>query len=108
MAGSVGCWGGGLGWGWRPLQASWGCRTTPTALPAARDLLAAPPPISSPLPPPPYAAGCPQMLEDVNTGIAWVARHMERYGGDPDALYLAGQSAGGQLALLALLNQVCV
>jgi acetyl esterase/lipase len=48
------------------------------------------------------------MLEDVNTGIAWVARHMERYGGDPDALYLAGQSAGGQLALLALLNQVCV
>jgi prenylcysteine alpha-carboxyl methylesterase len=46
-----------------------------------------------------------QMLEDVNTGIAWVVRKIERYGGDPDSIYLVGQSAGGQLAMLALLNQ---
>eukprot|EP00879_Flechtneria_rotunda_P030524 GHRR01033164.1.p1 GENE.GHRR01033164.1~~GHRR01033164.1.p1 ORF type:complete len:284 (+),score=90.91 GHRR01033164.1:367-1218(+) len=45
------------------------------------------------------------MLEDVNTGIAWVLRKVERYGGDPERVYLVGQSAGGQLALLALLNQ---
>lgn len=45
------------------------------------------------------------MLEDVNTGIAWVNRKIERYGGDPDNIFLVGQSAGGQLALLALLNQ---
>lgn len=35
------------------------------------------------------------MLEDVNTGIAWVLRKVERYGGDPDRVYLVGQSAGG-------------
>ncbi|KAI8469431.1 MAG: Alpha/Beta hydrolase protein [Monoraphidium minutum] len=46
-----------------------------------------------------------QMVEDVNTGIAWVTRRVERYGGDPEAVHLVGQSAGGQLALLALLNQ---
>lgn len=34
------------------------------------------------------------MLEDVNTGIAWVLRKVERYGGDPDRVYLVGQSAG--------------
>ncbi|KIY96316.1 hypothetical protein MNEG_11644 [Monoraphidium neglectum] len=47
-----------------------------------------------------------QMMEDVNTGIAWVTRKIERHGGDPEAVHLVGQSAGGQLALLALINQV--
>lgn len=46
-----------------------------------------------------------QMLEDVNTGIAWVTRKVQHHGGDPDAIHLVGQSAGGQLALLALINQ---
>jgi hypothetical protein len=45
------------------------------------------------------------MLEDVNTGIAWVLRKVERYGGNPDHVWLVGQSAGGQLAMLALLSQ---
>lgn len=45
------------------------------------------------------------MLEDVNTGIAWVQRKVERYGGDPERVWLVGQSAGGQLAMLALLSQ---
>jgi prenylcysteine alpha-carboxyl methylesterase len=45
------------------------------------------------------------MLEDVNTGIAWVLRKLERYGGDPERVWLVGQSAGGQLAMLALLHQ---
>jgi acetyl esterase/lipase len=45
------------------------------------------------------------MLEDVNTGIAWVLRKAERHGGDPDATFLVGQSAGGQLAMLAALTQ---
>lgn len=45
------------------------------------------------------------MLEDVNTGIAWALRKLERYGGDPEQVWLVGQSAGGQLAMLALLNQ---
>lgn len=46
------------------------------------------------------------MLEDVNTGIAWVMRKIERHGGDPDNVTLVGQSAGGQLAALALIRQV--
>ena len=54
---------------------------------------------------PPFQGSALQMLEDVNTGIAWVVRKIERYGGDPDSTYLVGQSAGGQLAMLALLNQ---
>jgi prenylcysteine alpha-carboxyl methylesterase len=45
------------------------------------------------------------MLEDVNTGIAWVLRKLERYGGDPERVWLVGQSAGAQLSMLALLNQ---
>jgi acetyl esterase/lipase len=45
------------------------------------------------------------MLEDCNTGISWVLRKIDAYGGDPSQVHLVGQSAGGQLALLALLNQ---
>jgi acetyl esterase/lipase len=45
------------------------------------------------------------MLEDVNAGISWALRRASRYGGDPARIALVGQSAGGQLALLALLNQ---
>ncbi|GBF90156.1 isoprenylcysteine alpha-carbonyl methylesterase-like protein [Raphidocelis subcapitata] len=50
-------------------------------------------------------ASAVEMLEDVNTGVSWVSRHAARYGGDPEALLLVGQSAGGQLALMALLSQ---
>ncbi|KXZ54252.1 hypothetical protein GPECTOR_5g342 [Gonium pectorale] len=45
------------------------------------------------------------MLEDVNTGIAWVLDNIARYGGDPRGVTLVGQSAGGHLAGLALLRQ---
>lgn len=50
-------------------------------------------------------ANAMQMVEDVNTGIAWVLRKIERYGGDPYNVHLCGQSAGGQLSALALLKQ---
>lgn len=46
-----------------------------------------------------------QMLEDVNTGIDWVLRRIRHYGGDPGSVFLVGQSAGGQLAALALIQQ---
>lgn len=46
------------------------------------------------------------MLEDVNTGIAWVLSRIHRYGGDPHSITLVGQSAGGHLAALALIKQV--
>jgi len=39
------------------------------------------------------------MLEDVNTGIGWVLQKISNYGGDPEQVYLVGQSCGGQLLL---------
>jgi acetyl esterase/lipase len=46
------------------------------------------------------------MLQDVNTGIAWVLRNCGAFGGDGASFHLVGQSAGGQLASLALIAQV--
>ncbi|GMH34097.1 hypothetical protein BSKO_01931 [Bryopsis sp. KO-2023] len=46
------------------------------------------------------------MLEDVNTGISWVLRHIDEYDGDVRNVHLVGQSAGGHLAALSLLTQV--
>ena len=34
--------------------------------------------------------------------VAWVFRHAERYGGDPDNIVVAGHSAGGHLAAMLL------
>lgn len=45
------------------------------------------------------------MLEDVNTGIAWVLHRCAAYGGDPSRVYLVGQSCGAQLGTLALITQ---
>lgn len=45
------------------------------------------------------------MLQDVNTGIAWVLHNADLYGGANDQMFLIGQSAGGHLASLALLAQ---
>lgn len=46
------------------------------------------------------------MLEDVNTGIAWVMEHVASFGGDPSNVTLVGQSAGAHLGALALFHQV--
>ncbi len=46
------------------------------------------------------------MLEDVNTGIGWVLQKISNYGGDPEQVYLVGQSCGGQLCTLTALLQV--
>ena len=48
------------------------------------------------------------MLEDVNTGVGWVMQKISNYGGDPERVYLVGQSCGGQLCSLATLIQVCL
>jgi len=39
----------------------------------------------------------PIPLEDAATALLWVARNCARFGGDPDRLALAGESAGGNL-----------
>ena len=46
------------------------------------------------------------MLEDVNTGINWVMQKISHYGGDPEQVYLVGQSCGAQLCTLTTLLQV--
>jgi prenylcysteine alpha-carboxyl methylesterase len=46
------------------------------------------------------------MLEDVNTGISWVLNNAPLYGGDPNCVYITGQSAGAQLGALAIFAQV--
>lgn len=45
------------------------------------------------------------MLRDVNTGIRWILNHVQQHGGNPDRVFLVGQSCGAQLAALALITQ---
>ncbi|XP_024383589.1 probable isoprenylcysteine alpha-carbonyl methylesterase ICMEL2 isoform X2 [Physcomitrium patens] len=49
--------------------------------------------------------GISDMISDVETGIGYVIQKLESYGGDPNMVYLAGQSAGAHLATCALLKQ---
>jgi acetyl esterase/lipase len=46
----------------------------------------------------------PDHLVDVKRVIAWVREHGNEYGGDPSVLFVAGSSAGAQLAALAALT----
>jgi acetyl esterase/lipase len=50
------------------------------------------------------AAGLADRLIDVKRVIAWVREHGREYGADPTAVFLAGSSAGGLLALRAALE----
>lgn len=45
------------------------------------------------------------MVRDINTGVAWVFNEIECYGGDPQRVYLVGQSAGAHLSTMAMLLQ---
>ncbi|MUL41724.1 alpha/beta hydrolase [Streptomonospora sp. PA3] len=49
-------------------------------------------------------AGFDEHLADFKKAIAWAREHAPDYGGDPDALFAAGSSAGGHLAALAALT----
>jgi acetyl esterase/lipase len=48
--------------------------------------------------------GFAEPLIDVEKVVAWVGEHGQEYGIDPTALFLAGSSAGGHLALRAALT----
>jgi prenylcysteine alpha-carboxyl methylesterase len=53
-----------------------------------------------------FPQGCiSDMISDISTGIGYVMQNLESYGGDPNMVYLAGQSAGAHLASCALLLQ---
>jgi arylformamidase len=43
-----------------------------------------------------------EIVKEIRDSIVWVYRNILRYGGNPSKLYLAGHSAGGHLAAMAL------
>ena len=45
------------------------------------------------------------MIEDCQAGIGWVLRNIEGFGGDPNRVYVMGQSCGGHLAALTFQKQ---
>ncbi|MGS2761575.1 alpha/beta hydrolase [Sinomicrobium sp. M5D2P9] len=46
-----------------------------------------------------------QCIEDAAAAIAWVFKHIEAYGGDPDLIFVSGHSAGGYLAMITALDK---
>jgi arylformamidase len=52
----------------------------------------------------PAAGSLDRMVAQVRDAIAWVARHIHKYGGDPKRLYLLGHSSGGHLAGMGLVT----
>ena len=50
------------------------------------------------------AAGYPQQTQEVAAALAWTLENIERYGGDAKRVIVAAQSAGGQIAALAVLD----
>jgi acetyl esterase/lipase len=47
----------------------------------------------------------PAHVEDCARAFAWLLGHIGDYGGDPDRLFVSGQSAGGHLAALLTLDR---
>ncbi|XP_071692374.1 probable isoprenylcysteine alpha-carbonyl methylesterase ICMEL2 isoform X2 [Rutidosis leptorrhynchoides] len=45
------------------------------------------------------------MVDDVSRGISFVCNNISNYGGDPDRIYLMGQSAGAHISSCILLKQ---
>lgn len=48
------------------------------------------------------------MVEDVSQGISFLCNNVVEYGGDPDRIYLMGQSAGAHISSCALLEQAVI
>ncbi len=46
----------------------------------------------------------PDNIEDVSSAFAWVKKNISRYGGDPNKVFLFGQSAGAHLVSLFATN----
>ncbi|KAL2484743.1 putative isoprenylcysteine alpha-carbonyl methylesterase ICMEL1 [Abeliophyllum distichum] len=45
------------------------------------------------------------MIKDASQGISFLCNHISEYGGDPNRIYLMGQSAGAHIAACTLLEQ---
>jgi acetyl esterase/lipase len=47
----------------------------------------------------------PAYIVDAAEATAWVFKHIEKYGGDPEKIFVSGHSAGGYLALMVGLDK---
>ncbi|MCH97196.1 isoprenylcysteine alpha-carbonyl methylesterase ICME protein, partial [Trifolium medium] len=45
------------------------------------------------------------MIEDASQGISFVCNNIAEYGGDPNRIYLMGQSAGAHIAACTIVEQ---
>ncbi len=50
-------------------------------------------------------AKCPDYTNDAAEAVAWVAKNIAEYGGDPSKIFIGGHSAGGYLALMLALDK---
>ena len=50
-------------------------------------------------------AQCPDYLNDAADAVAWTFRNIEKYGGDPNRIFVSGMSAGSYLAALITMDK---
>jgi len=50
-------------------------------------------------------AKCPDYLNDAADAVAWTFKNIEKYGGDPDRIFISGMSAGSYLAALIAMDK---
>ncbi len=50
-------------------------------------------------------AKCPDYTNDAAEAVAWVAKNIDKFGGDPSKIFIGGHSAGGYLALMLTLDK---
>ena len=48
---------------------------------------------------------CPVYIEDAAAAVAWVFKNIQKYGGDPDMIFVSGHSAGGYLTSMVGLDK---
>ena len=48
------------------------------------------------------------MLEDVKASVKWAFDNADKFGGDPERIFLVGQSAGAHLSAVAMIQQAKV
>lgn len=48
---------------------------------------------------------CPVYIEDAAASVAWVFKNIEKYGGNPDKIFVSGHSAGGYLTSMIGLDR---